>query len=456
VEILSTIFYFLIIIGILALVHEFGHFITARLTGMRAEVFAIGFGPRLFGYNKINKFTFGKLKDEIELGQNTDYRICAFPIGGFVKISGMIDESMDKSTVSSAPQPWEYRSKPIWKRTIVITAGVLMNFLLGFLIFYAINILKGKDIIDTTTIGYVEKNSLSEAAGLKEKDRIISINKETISNWQDINQAFINYYGEDINFRINRNGKDTLLFLPSQSFATVSDPMNFGLKPDSTLIVIRDVLSGKPAEASGIKPLDLLIKVNGETIKNQNYLSELIRSNAGKFCIFEYERDGIRHTTDIKVGEDSLIGIVYGETYLGNIKNIKYGILSAVPETIGDMYRFIALTLESLYKIIKGDIPFRKAVGGPVKIAQFSAKSAEGGFFPFMQFLAWLSITLAIFNILPFPALDGGHFIVLMYEAVFRKPIPNKVQITIQYIGMIFLLAFMLFVIYNDIITSIK
>ena len=158
-EILSTIFYFLIVIGVLVFVHEFGHFFAARMTGMRAEVFAFGMGYRLFGFNRITGFSFGKLDEKTDLGNHTDYRICAFPIGGYVKIPGMIDESMDKGFVNAAPQPWEYRAKPVWKRMIVITAGVMMNVLLAFLIFYFLSILKGKSLMDTTTIGYVSKGS---------------------------------------------------------------------------------------------------------------------------------------------------------------------------------------------------------------------------------------------------------------------------------------------------------
>jgi len=179
-EIVNTIFYFLIVIGILVFIHEFGHFIAARSCGMRAEIFAFGMGFRLFGYNKINGFTFGKLDETLDLGDHTDYRVCAFPIGGFVKVSGMIDESMDKEFIKSEPKPWEYRSKPVWKRIIVITAGVLMNIFLAFLIFYYINFVKGKSLIDTTTIGYVQKNSISQETGLKAGDKILSINNKEI------------------------------------------------------------------------------------------------------------------------------------------------------------------------------------------------------------------------------------------------------------------------------------
>ena len=178
-ELFNSIFYFLIVIGVLVFIHEFGHFIAARLTGMRAEVFALGIGYRLFGYNKINGFTFGKLSDEVELGDNTDYRICAFPIGGYVKVAGMIDESMDKEFLSKEPMPYEYRAKPVWKRMIVITAGVIMNFLLAFLIFYFLTLIKGKTVTDTTKIGYIAQVSPARNSELRAGDKIISINNSS-------------------------------------------------------------------------------------------------------------------------------------------------------------------------------------------------------------------------------------------------------------------------------------
>ncbi|MBP9212832.1 MAG: site-2 protease family protein, partial [Bacteroidetes bacterium] len=130
-ETISTILYFLITIGILVFVHELGHFLAAIACGMRAEVFAIGMGNRVFGWNKVTGFTFGKLKEDLELNDHTDYRVSAFPIGGYVKISGMIDESLDTELAASEPKPWEYRSKPVWQRMIVISAGVIMNILLA-------------------------------------------------------------------------------------------------------------------------------------------------------------------------------------------------------------------------------------------------------------------------------------------------------------------------------------
>lgn len=453
-EFLTTIFYFLIVIGILVFIHEFGHFIAARLSKMRAEVFAFGIGPRLFGYNKINGFTFGKMDESLELGNHTDYRICAFPIGGYVKVAGMIDESMDKEFINKPPQPWEYRAKPIWQRMIVITAGVIMNILLAFVIFYFVILFRGKTTYDTSTVGFVSKNSLAFQYGIKSNDVIKSINGSAINSWDEIiSSVHIDNLGEPLNIHINRNGKDTNIYIPKEETIILTEK-SFGLSPDNIQTVIADVLPDKPASGTGLQSGDIIVSFNDEAIKSILQLNELVRTNANVESKIAWNRNGEIMESSVKPGQDSTIGVLLSEKYTGPEKVISYNVFSAVPKTFKDMYYFGGeVFLKSIAKIIKGDIPFNKAIGGPVKIAKASAQSAEGGFMTFINFVALLSMSLAIINILPFPALDGGHFVMLLLEAIFRRPIPYKVQITIQYAGFIILLAFMLFVIYNDIIS---
>ncbi len=244
-EIVSTIFYFLIVIGVLVVIHEFGHFFAARMTGMRAEVFAFGMGYRLFGFNKITGFTFGKLSDDVELGDNTDYRICAFPIGGYVKIPGMIDESMDKGFLNSEPKPWEYRAKPVWKRMIVITAGVIMNIFLAFLIFYSLSIFKGKSLLDTTTIGYVAKGSTAAEFGINKGDKILRINNQPIQYWDDVQSAlYIDNLGESIAIELLRNSQTVTVKIPKEKVGILSD-RSFGLYPDKMVPVINGTIIRK-------------------------------------------------------------------------------------------------------------------------------------------------------------------------------------------------------------------
>ena len=420
--ILNDIFYFLI-----------------GMCGIRAEVFAFGMGFRLFGYNRINGFTFGKLDENIELGNHTDYRICAFPIGGFVKVAGMIDESMDKSFVNTEPQPWEYRSKSVWKRMIVITAGVIMNVILAFAIFYFLNIAKGKALVDTTVIGYVQKNSIAYDVGLEPGDKILKINNDEIKYWDDIrNAVFIDNMGESIT-------KEKL---------NISGDKDLGISTGQIVPVINSVSKGKPADSVGITKGDIIVSFADEKIVNTLQLIDLIKSNVNNEVEISWTRNEVTKTAYVRPLLDSTIGIEISSKYEGPIKEIKYNVITAVPKAGQDLYYYgIEIFFKSIAKIIKGDIPFQKAIGGPIKIAQASAQSAEGGFFTFIYFVALLSMSLAVINILPFPALDGGHFIILILEAIFKKPVPFKIQEVIQKVCFALLIALLLFVIYNDIMS---
>jgi regulator of sigma E protease len=428
----------------------------ARLCGMRADVFSLGIGNRVLGFNKKNRFTFGKLPKDFDLEGYTDYRICTLPIGGYVKIAGMIDESMDKEFLNAEPKPWEYRSKPVWKRMIVITAGVIMNVVLAFLIFYTLNLVKGKTLTETTTIGYVSKNSVAMEFGLKENDKIEEINNTKINSWDDIqNQVYLDKLGETLNFNILRDSKEIIITIPKERLNILTDK-NLGIYPEKVVPLINSVVSGKPAEKCGLVKGDIITKFAGENILHSQKLIDLIKYNANKECNMEWLRDGHPMSAMVTPGADSTIGIEVTAKYEGPVKIISYNVFTAVPKAFYDLYYYgIEVFFKSIAKVIKGDIPFKKAIGGPVKIAQASAQSAEGGFFTFIGFLALLSMSLAIINILPFPALDGGHFMILLYEAITKRPVSYKVQIALQNIGFIILLALMLFVIYND-ITSIK
>jgi regulator of sigma E protease len=211
-----------------------------------------------------------------------------------------------------------------------------------------------------------------------------------------------------------------------------------------------------PAQECGIQKGDIITEVNGTKIINSQQLTEIIRENPNRQFNLKWIRDSQEMSCNITPTSDSLIGVETNAKYVGPTKEIKYGFISAFPKAAYDMYHYgIELFFKTFAKIIKGDVPFKKAIGGPVKIAQASAQSAEGGIYTFLGFLALLSISLAVINILPFPALDGGHFIMLIYEGIVRKPVPYKVQVILQNVGFALLLAFMIFVVYNDII-SIK
>jgi len=430
---------FLITIVILVFVHEFGHFIAAKLCRMRVDKFYL-----FFDFFNLRLFKFVK--------GDTEYGIGIFPLGGYVKVAGMIDESMDKEFLNRPPQPWEFRSKPVYQRMIVITAGVIMNTLLAFAIFYTIALYQGKTRWETSTIGYIAKNSISEKFGVKAGDKILSINGKNIEFWDEVRSSLlIENMGENLDIKLESQGTVKEILIPKSNLKDVSEEL-MGVYPNDVQAEIVQVLPDKPADKLGLIKGDRITEFSGIKILHSQEFRDLIKTNWDKDITLKWIRDGKEMTGTIHPDPDSTIGIAVGK-YVGAIKDVHFSVLTAFPEGAKDLYNYgVVLFLKSMWKIVKGDIPFSKAVGGPIKIAQYAGQSFEGGPLPFLGFMAMLSITLAIINILPFPALDGGHFVFLVYEGIFRKPVSHKVQIVVQNVGFIILMLFMAFVVYNDII----
>lgn len=438
-EVLNTILYFLITIVILVFVHELGHFLAAKMCKMKVDKFYLFFD---FFNLKIFKFVKG----------DTEYGLGVFPLGGYVKVAGMIDESMDKDFINKEPQPWEFRSKPVWQRMFVITAGVIMNTLLAFAIFYTINLVQGKTRMETTIVGYVTQNSVASKYGILPGDKVKAVNGKSVEYWDELrSEIFIENMGEDISLKFDRNGSVRDIFISKAELKDLGE-RTFGLFPEKMIPEIQQIAENEPAGKLGLQVGDLITEANGKKIAHSQEFVDVIKSNAGKDINVKWMRGGSEMNGVVMPKADSTIGIGIGK-YAGTIKTIKYNVISAVPQGLSDLWHYgVVLFVKSMYKIIIGDIAFSKAVGGPVKIAQYAGQSAEGGLLSFLGFMAMLSITLAIINILPFPALDGGHFVFLLYEAIFRKPVSNKIQIVVQNVGFIILMLFMAFVVYNDII----
>lgn len=449
---MDYIIYFIITIAILVFIHEFGHFAAAKLSKMRVDIFAIGFGKRLFGWNKLNGFTFGDLPADWDGQGNTDYRICLFPLGGYVKIAGMIDESLDTKFIQSEPQPYEFRSKSTVQKLFVISAGVIMNLILTLAIFWGINYFIGKQVFKTTTISKIEKGSTAEKVGFQSYDKIISINNKPVKNWDDIVENIFNPGIQNIYVKVLRNN-DTVAFNFSSKAVTENAQEGFFIFPYPTQPYIQDVMKNSPAEEAGIKPGDIFISIDGIKVQDREHVVQIISSNKEKNLEIVFLRNNDTLKTIVNPGIEGKIGIAVSDAYTGEFEYKTYGMLSAFTHSVANIGNYTMLTFGMLKKVITGKIPFNQAFGGPVKIAQYAAKSADSGTISFLYFLAMLSLSLAIINILPFPALDGGHFIIIFLEGIFRRELPLKVKIAIQNAGFIILLLLMAFIIYNDLIS---
>ena len=450
---MDYIFYFALTIGILVFIHEFGHFAAAKLSGMRVDVFAIGFGKRLFGWNKKTGFNFGELPKDFDGEGNTDYRLSMLPLGGYVKIAGMIDESFDASFADKEPQPYEFRAKPMWQKVFVITAGVLMNLLLAWIIFWGGNFFQGKPVTKTTTIGYIEQGSVPDSLGLKHNDKIISINNVDINYWEDVRaELFIHTLGDDINVTVKRDGVNKTIFIP-RSVIPDDETQIYFLLPQGTRTIVTAVMEDSPALNAGLNASDIFLEINNIQVYSPQKATEIIKGNPGTELPIIVLRGNDTLSLAVTPGEDGMIGIGIGSRFTGESYYKTSGFFESFYLGWIDIVTMTDLTFNMLGKVFTGKIEFGKAFGGPVKIAQYAAKSADSGMSSFLYFLALLSLSLAILNIMPFPVLDGGHLIIILIEGITKREIPIKIKIAIQNAGLVLLLLLMAFIIYNDILS---
>lgn len=450
---MDYIIYFIITIGILVFVHEFGHFAAAKISKMRVDVFAIGFGKRLFGWNKLTGFTFGDLSKDFDGQGNTDYRLCLLPLGGYVKIAGMVDESFDTKFAESEPKPYEFRSKGTLSKLFVITAGVMMNLTLTLMIFWGINFFQGKQVFPTTTINKVEAGSDAEKAGFQSYDKILTVNGEQADNWQKIvEQILVQNSTSDVVVKVQRDGKEKVITV-ARHVVSQNSKKGFFIQPNPSKPFIAEVMKNSPAEDSGMKAGDIFISVAGVNVSDGQLINDIISSNKEKNLQFVLLRDKDTVRATVTPGSDGKIGISHSIMYTGPIEFITYNFFSSISNAFNDAAKYTALTLGMLKNVITGKIAFKEAFGGPIKIAQIAVKSADKGGIDFLFFLAMLSLSLAIINILPFPVLDGGHFVIILLEGLFKKELPIKIKMAIQNAGFVLLLLLMAFIIYNDIIS---
>jgi regulator of sigma E protease len=450
---MDYIIYFVITIAILVFIHELGHFLAAKACGMRADVFAIGFGQRLFGYNKINGFSWGNLPKDFDTQGNTDYRLSLVPLGGYVKIAGMVDESFDTKFAGSEPQPYEFRAKPTWQKVFVISAGVLMNLLLAWAIFWGSNFFQGKAFTNTTTVGYVEEGTAADSVGFMSGDKILSINGKIVNAWEEVRaEMFIHTLGEDLKVEVERNGITESFIIP-RSKIPEDESQDLFLIYEGVRPMIGAVLEDSPALSAGFQAGDVFLSINDKEVYTSRQVIDIVTANASKEIAVQVKRNEENLVINVTPAEDGKIGIAINFTFLGDIDFKTYGFFESIYYGWLDIVTMTKLTFNMLGKVFTGNIEFGKAFGGPVKIAQFAAKTADTGLASFLIFLALLSLSLAIINIMPFPVLDGGHLVIILIEAAIKREIPIKVKISIQNVGFVLLLMLMAFIIYNDIIS---
>lgn len=453
-DVVSMIFYFLIVFAVLVNIHEFGHFIAARISGMRVDIFSFGMGNRLFGWNKKYGFTFGKIPDDFEQEGVCDYRVSLFPIGGYVKIAGMIDESMDTEFLKSEPKPWEFRSKNAFLKAFTISAGVIMNALLAVLFFAIIIFSQGRSFKDTTTVVSIDKNSINDAVGLAVGDKVLSVNGREMHYWEEVIKSLTtDDLGSNKTVKVIRNGETIDLTTDgSQTVKMIADSKFYGINPEGCAVVFEQVETLRPAGRTGLTAGDTVLSINSTKVFSPPQVKEIVSANKETKIPIEWKRGGEIFKDSVTPDADGLIGVAIAQVYTGPVTVKQYGIGESIIFGFEETWNSVDLFVSSMAQIFKGNVAAKQALGGPIMIAKQASRQAEMGVVAFMNFMALLSITLAFINILPFPALDGGHLLFIIIEAIIRREIPTKAKMIIQQTGFFLLLALMVYVVYLDII----
>jgi regulator of sigma E protease len=442
-EILIKASQFILSLSLLIVLHELGHFIPAKLFKTRVEKFYL-----FFDY----KFSIFKKK----IGE-TVYGIGWIPLGGYVKISGMIDESMDTEQLQEEPKPWEFRSKPAWQRLIIMLGGVFVNFILGIFIYIMLMYSYGEKYLpnENVTDGVWVQDSLAVSLGLQNGDKILRVDGEEIKKFSDITIEFIN----GSTYTIERNGLAIEKELPIDFIdKLISRGKNAGMivRPRSPFM-FAEFQENSPNANSELVDKDIVIAINGQPLKYQDEVQDILQQNKGEEISLTVKRGTENKTFNVAVSNKGTLGvIIYGMGFsdlekLGyyNLADVNYSFAAAIPAGINKSYETLTNYVKQLKKIFNPSTGAYKGLGGFISIGSIfpSTWSAES----FWNITAFLSIMLGFMNLLPIPALDGGHVVFTLWEMITGKKPSDKFLEYAQVTGFILLIALLLFANGNDV-----
>ena len=421
-------------LSILVGLHELGHLLAAKAFGMRVEQFSIGFPPKIWGKK------FG----------DTEYSFGMIPLGGFVKIAGMIDESLDVTAMRAAPQPHEFRSKPAWQRLIVMMGGIIVNVILGVVIFIGFKYSHGDTYLSKQELNKygIVAYELGESIGLKTGDRILNINGEDYERFRDLASPAV-LLSSDGYFTVDRDGKRLTIPIPNDfvdDFAEENNAQKFIFY--RLIFDIGAVIEGSPADLGGLQVGDKIIALNDAEIEFYDQLQASMDTLAGTQITLLINRSNVQKTLNIEVNEEGKIG--FQANRLNEISTIEYTLAESIPLGTELAFSIVWDNIKGFKKIFAGEVSASKSLSGPIGIAKIF-----GGTWDWQRFwriTGMLSMVLAFMNFLPIPALDGGHVVFLTWEIVTGKKPSDIFLENAQKVGMLLLLALMSYAILNDII----
>jgi regulator of sigma E protease len=433
--VVQNVLWLLVLIGVMIIIHEAGHFWAARWFDVRVEVFSFGFGPRLFGFRK----------------GDTDYRFSAVLFGGYVKMTG------EQPGDEDSDDPRSFLAKPRWQRLIIGFAGPFMNVVLAVGLLTGLFMMKYEKVVDAderAIIGHVMKDSAAAKAGIQEGDLIVRFDGKSSPTWEDIGLKEIAAAGRSLDVTLERSGK---------TFQTTVTPVlddrsgvgMVGWAPRAQ-VQVGELTSGMPAEKAGLQRGDLLLSANGLPIQSMYTFQEIIQAGQGKLVDLLIDRNGKQQNLELtpvyKKIDSGPIRWVVGfmpEPRL-HILTTHLSFPAALSEAIDQNVKGGTL----IFKFLRGIVERRlspKSLEGPIRIAQRSGQAAREGPSAFIMLMSMVSLNLAIFNLLPIPILDGGVILLLLVEMLMRRDLSLQVKETVFKVGFVFLMVVVAFVIYNDI-----
>ncbi len=440
----SQILQLILSLSILVAIHEFGHYITAKWFKCRVEKFYLFFDPWFSIFKK-------KVGD-------TEYGIGWLPLGGYVKIAGMVDESMDKEQLKQPPQPWEFRSKPAWQRLIIMLAGVTMNILLAFVVYAMVLFVWGEEKVQNSSVknGIYCADSLLLKYGFAHGDKIVAMDGKPIQFFDDILSEFI--VADTVT--IERNGVQKSIPLPKDLLGQLTEKKKKGvgfieIRMPSIVGDLSDkIFDSSNAKKAGLTHFDKIISVDSLPINYFNELSPALQNKKGKIVQIKLERNNAKLFTNVQVNKEGKIGIMgidlntMDSLQFLKIDTFRYSFLASFPagvkKTFGKLFGYAG----QVKKIVTPGSEGYKALGGFKRIA--SIFPTPFSWQAFWSITAFLSVMLAFMNLLPIPALDGGHVMFTLYEMITGRKPNEKFLEKAQIVGMVILLALMLYANGND------
>lgn len=431
---------FIIILSILVVAHEFGHYLAARMNKVKVEKFAIGFGPALF----------------TRKGKETDFVVCLFPLGGYVKLAG--DNRLELKGAD-----YEFLSKPVGAKIKIVFAGPLFNYVFAFILFWLVAMLGMTYRSIDPVVGTVKADSTAQKAGIVRGDMIIEVNGKPVKTWDDVEKKIYKSNSE-VEVGIKRNDKVIKLEVPTVEDQTFDE---FGAKKKVYSIgisayvstVVGKLIENYPAQKAGILEGDKIIAVNGREVDQWDEMTEIIHNSKDSVTL-AIERKGKKLFFTVPCNRQevmdengkkkniSLIGIYpFVKTEI-----IKYNVFEAFIKGFEEVYRVSSVTVRGFGAIIFRVMPLKDAVTGPLGIYKITADTAKLGFLPLVTFMAVLSVSLAIVNLIPLPLFDGGHIVTFIVEKIRKKPLSEKTDNLLTRVGLAIIGLIVVFVFYNDIV----